>query len=257
MTDAEYREFLTYLFERYIRPRLAWVRRHYAHHMEDEFSYHFDRAVPSAWVLRFIERYCRDDGEVYRTFTAERLAEAVYTTRDSVAFSNRIADEGGYLDAFEAHAREIADGLMTIQLPDADKEAFREMGSLNPDIELRSLMYLAKSWIESYDRKLQDIGFRQQLRQIEDRLKKAADEFATLEKTKEQTLAEVPKRSRRWFKGLGQIGQGSALSIADMALAIGALHLPVSPETQSWGAIASVTTGIATVLSGVGDLRNE
>jgi hypothetical protein len=36
-----------------------------------------------------------------------------------------------------------------------------------------------------------------------------------------------------------------------------ATHLPVSPETQTWGAIASVATGIGTVLSGVGNLRNE
>ena len=68
---------------------------------------------------------------------------------------------------------------------------------------------------------------------------------------------EVPKKSRRWFKGVGQIAQGSALSIADVALAIGVLKLPVSAETQTWGAIASVSTGIGTVLNGVGDLRNE
>jgi hypothetical protein len=70
-------------------------------------------------------------------------------------------------------------------------------------------------------------------------------------------MKDRPKKSRRWFKGVGQIAQGSALSIADVALAIGVLHLPVSPETQSWGAIASVATGIGTILNGVGDLRNE
>lgn len=31
----------------------------------------------------------------------------------------------------------------------------------------------------------------------------------------------------------------------------------LSAETQTWGAIASVTTGIGTILNGVGDLRNE
>ena len=69
--------------------------------------------------------------------------------------------------------------------------------------------------------------------------------------------AETQKKSRRWFKGLGQIAQGSAFSIANVALAVGALKFPVSPETQTWGAVASVSTGVCTVLSGIGDLRNE
>jgi hypothetical protein len=71
------------------------------------------------------------------------------------------------------------------------------------------------------------------------------------------SINQMPKKSRRWFKGVGQIAQGSALSIADVALAIGVLKLPVSAETQTWGALASVTTGIGTVLNGLGDLRNE
>ncbi|HEY6250872.1 MAG TPA: hypothetical protein VI685_13005, partial [Candidatus Angelobacter sp.] len=65
------------------------------------------------------------------------------------------------------------------------------------------------------------------------------------------------KKSRRWFKGLGQIAQGASLSIANVALAVGILKFPVSPETQTWGAVASVATGVATVLSGIGDLRGE
>ena len=258
MTEAEYREFLSFLFERYVRPRIARVRHRYTRHMEDEFSYHLDRAVRSAQVLRFVESYCHDDEDAYRTFTVERLAGAVYYTRDSVEFSNRVADEGGFLDACESHAREIASGLAAIHLPDAEKEVLREMGSPNPEVELRSLVYLAKSWIQTSERQLGDVRFRQELRHVEERLKKAGDEFATVEKTeKERPSREVPKKSRRWFKGLGQIGQGAALSIANVALAIGTLHLPVSPETQTWGAIASVATGIGTVLSGVGELRNE
>jgi hypothetical protein len=73
----------------------------------------------------------------------------------------------------------------------------------------------------------------------------------------EDSSKKIPKKSRRWFKGLGQISQGAALSIANIGLAINVFKLPVSPETKTWGAIASVTTGIGTVLNGIGDLRNE
>jgi len=67
----------------------------------------------------------------------------------------------------------------------------------------------------------------------------------------------VPKKSRRRFKGVGQSAQRTALSIASVALAIDVLHLSVFAETQTQGAIASVATGIATVLNGIGDLPNK
>lgn len=67
-----------------------------------------------------------------------------------------------------------------------------------------------------------------------------------------------PERKQpRIFKGLGQIVQGAAMTVADVGLAVGAFHFPVSPETQSWGALASVTAGVGTVMNGVGDLRGE
>jgi hypothetical protein len=89
-------------------------------------------------------------------------------------------------------------------------------------------------------------------------LDRAEKEFEQLKKLEPERLTEkTSKKSRRWFKGLGQIGQGAALSIANVALAVGVIRFPVSPETQTWGALASVATGIGTVLNGVGDLRSE
>ncbi|HYV07306.1 MAG TPA: hypothetical protein VFB82_22110 [Blastocatellia bacterium] len=260
MTEAEYREFLSFLFERYVRPRLARVRDRHRHHFEDDFSYHLDQAVRSAQILRFIESYCSDAEDAYRTFRLERLKSAVSETRYSLEFSNRLVDEAGFLDACESHTREIADGLEANQLPGADKDVLREMGSINPEVELRSLVYRAKLLMERSDRQSREVGLRQELRYAEERLKEADAEFqrhVTAQGHGEETPEEVLKKSRRWFKGLGQISQGAALSIANVALAIGTLKLPVSPETQTWGAMASVATGIGTILSGIGDLRNE
>ncbi len=262
MTEAEYREFMSFLFERYIRPRLARVRSHHRHHFEDEFSYQLDRAVRSAQILRFVETSVQDDEDAYRTFTLERLSRAVSETRYSLEFSNRVADEAGFLEACESHPREIADGLAVDHLPEADKEVLRQIGSVNPEVELRSLVYRTKAWLEGRERQSRDLSLRHELRSVEERLEKADAEFgehveARKKESPEETSKKVPKKSRRWFKGLGQISQGAALSIANVGLAIGTLKLPVSPETQTWGAIASVTTGIGTVLSGIGDLRNE
>jgi hypothetical protein len=217
-----------------------------------------DQAVRSAQVFRFIETHCDDDQDAYTTFTIERLKHAVSETRYSVEFRNRVVGEAGFLDACESHTREIAAGLAPDHLPDADKDLLREIGSPNPEVELRALVYLAKSSLETSDRQFRDRGLKQELRDLEERLKTADAEFETHVNAKEEKPSqEIPKKPRRWFKALGQISQGAAISIANVALAIGALKFPVSPETQTWGAVASVATGIGTVLSGVGDLRNE
>jgi hypothetical protein len=229
--------------------------------MEDEFSYHLDRAVRSAQMLRFVENHFRDDEDVYRTFTGDSLVGAAFETRYSFEFSNRVADEAGFFDAFDAYAREIAAGLAAVDLPDADRDLLRDMGSPNPEVELRSLAHRAKSWLETDEMHFREVRILKRLQQVEKRLETETDEFKAYveskKKEQEVTSKQVGRKPRRWFKALGQIGQGAALSIADVAMAIGTLHLPVSPETRTWGAIASVTTGIGTVLSGVGDLRSE
>jgi hypothetical protein len=72
---------------------------------------------------------------------------------------------------------------------------------------------------------------------LEKRLQKAVEEFEPHNggKSKDVPQSEHPKKTRRWFKGLGQIGQGSALTIANVGVAASIFHLPVSPETQTWG----------------------
>jgi hypothetical protein len=245
MTETEYREFLGFLFERYVRPQLARVRSRHHHHVMDgdDFAYQLDRAVSSARIFRFIESHSGDDDDPYNTFTKERLSRAVAETSYSLHFSNRLIQEAGFLDACEFHAREIADGITSVRLPDVDIEVLREIGSLNPELEMRGLAYRAKAFLEQGAQSPGSRGLRQQLQRAEEELKGADEDTA--------------KKPRRWFKGVGQIAQGAALSIADVALVVGTLHLPVSPETKTWGALASVATGIGAICSGIGDLRNE
>jgi hypothetical protein len=256
MTDQEYSEFMSYLFERYVRPRLPRLRRRMFHHMEDEFHYHLDQAERSARLLRFIESYSDHDSEIYDTFTIGRLSRSVSETRHSLEFNNRILDEGGFFDAYESHEHQILSCLSADHVPSEDKDVLREIGSVDPDNELRALVYAVKDRVR--ERSHKELSVRDELKNCANRLEKAEKTFEALSKSKEpESNQNVPKKSRRWFKGVGQIAQGSALSIADVALAIGVLHLPVSSETQSWGAIASVATGIGTILNGVGDLRAE
>ncbi len=198
MTESEYSDFLTFLFERYVRPGIGRVRRRHKHHFEDEFPYHLGQAERSVQVFRFIESYCYDDGEIYSTFTTERLKRAISDTRYSLEFSNRVADEAGFLDAFEAHEREIASHLDASHLPVVDKEVLQEMGSVNADQELRSLVYFAKTYLERRERQSRELTVRQELRHIEELIKRAEAEFERdAERNKNEAALESPKKSRR------------------------------------------------------------
>lgn len=177
-TYGEYQEFLSFVFERYIRPRIARMRMHHIHRFEGGFPYQLSEAMRAAQLFRFAESYCHNDEDVYRTFTLERLSKAVSDTSTSLAFSHTLADEAGFLEACESHAEEIADGLAAAHLPKAEKELLKEMGSPNPEIELRSLIYRAKRRIERSGPQYGEAGLRQELRCAEKRLEQ---EDATME----------------------------------------------------------------------------
>ena len=138
-----------------------------------------------------------------------------------------------------------------------DQEVIRDTGSSDAEAELAELVYRARAYRNRAERMAQEVSPRQQLRHVAEQVARIQKEFEEFSASQTEQPPEPPKKSRPWFKGLGQIGQGAALSIANVALAVGVIQFPVSPETQPWGALASVATGIGTVLTGVGELRNE
>ena len=152
---------------------------------------------------------------------------------------------------------DILDGLRPDHLPVVDQEVIRETGSPDAEAELAELVYRARAYRNRAERMAQDVSPRQQLRHVAEQVARIQKEFEEFSSSQTAQPPEPPKKPRPWFKGLGLIGQGAALSIANVALAVGVIQFPVSLETQTWGALASVATGIGTVLTGVGELRNE
>ena len=244
MTEAEYRVFLSFLFERYVRPRLRKMRRTHGHFETEPYRSLVDQAVSAARVFRFNENDYYDD-DIYATFTAERIETAVSDSQNSTMWSYRSADEAGFLEAYRAHAREITAGLTVRHIPEADKQIVREIGSIAPDLEIEGLIVVARAELERRQRE----GLVLEVKEEDFRLVKEAVQKGTDEQT--------PKKKVRWFKGLGQVSTGAAFSLANLAMAFGALNVPVSAETQTWGAFASVITGLGTILSGIGELRGE
>ena len=254
MADDEYRAFLEYLFNEYIRDRIPRLRRYWDHRRGDRWAYEQERLRRALNLLRYIDSHCYNPDEVYRTFRIDRIRRLIDEVEDSVSFHNRIADEAGFLDCFDSHFDEILAGLGVEYFPEGELDILRETGSLNPRSDLQGIVYMLK--VRQKERRFssENVRVSRQLDAVKDRLALEEKEFSDVSEEQEK---DKPKKSRRWFKGLGQIGQGVALSIGNIALAIGGLDLPVSPETQTWGALVSATTGVGMVFTGFGELRGE
>jgi hypothetical protein len=253
MNEEEYKKFLEYLFNEYIRYRRPRIRRRF-HPFEwlHEWDWEWNRLTKAARVLRYIHRFCEDEDDIYHTFTRERIAQLPGEIHDGLRLHNRLAEEGGFLEAFDEHYDEIVDGLKLEYMPDVELDVLRDLGSEDPEAELTAMIHMVRSRRQRVLAMNREIRISQQLKQAEERLDQQRKELAEEEKV------EKPKRkSRRWFKGLGQIAQGSALSVANIGLAVGVFTFPVPAATATWGALVSSITGVGVVLNGIGDFRGE
>ncbi len=248
MTDEEYRKFLQWLYDEYVRNRRYHLRTFLERHGPPgdywEMMRHLCHAVRS---VRFMKAESENEFHTPSVFADSAMNEILQAIRHAASVNKDALDQSGILDALDAHLPQILEGLRAEHLPSYDVEILKDCGSRAPEAELSGLVGLAKVNLARPRSEPEDLESR--LRSVEERL-------LSLE---EQTDAPpIHGRSvRRWFKGMGQIGQGAALSIANVALAAGVIHFPVSPETQTWGAITSATTGVGMILGGIGDLRGE
>ena len=246
--SQDFDAFLEYLFETQIQPRLPLVRNRHRHHFEDEFELALGQLRWTNRVLTFIEQ---SGGDPYSTFKDEALANTIADASYGVRFHNRIAEESGLFDVLDDHYSEIAAGIEPRHLPPQEADTLRALGFSEVADHLPAILHM----IRNRASRPREGRISQTLGGLPERLEAAQQQHR--DSQKESRPSDLPRKSRRWFKGLGQVVQGSAMSIADIALAAGTLHLPVSPETRSWGTIASTTAGVGMILGGVGDIKGE
>lgn len=254
MNEDEYQAFLEHLFDTYIRDRLHRLDRYFDHpKMGHRWNYEHERLRRAMHIIRYIQAHCDSTDDIYSTFRDDRLRRTVDEVRDGVRFNTRLAEESGFLDAIDAYYTEIVEGMNIDCFPESEFDILRELGSENPKREIQANVHILKSR-QSKSRSCDQMSVSSQLSHAEETLSSAEKEMKTSD---DNDVKEKPKKSRRWFKGLGQIAQGAVLSLADIGLAAGALGFPVSPETKTWGTLVSSTTGVGMILTGVGELRGE
>jgi hypothetical protein len=182
-------------------------------------------------------------------------AEYVESVHRTLRISNDIAREIGMLEVLEEYGDLIIAGMEINDIPHHDIAALERLGEANPRGALLAafLKIKASGSIESDGRN--ELSVEERLEKLERILSEAHDNERSSKSRKHEADERRPKR--RWFKGLGKVAQGSALTLADVGLAAGVLVLPVDPATQTWGAIVSSVTGVGTALDGFGELRGE
>ena len=255
MSPEEYKQFLEYVFNEYIRTRIHRIRhRHFEGLFHHRYCCPMQMAEEASHLLRFIDTHCEHSDDIYEAFTLRRLARLAEEVQNTLKFNNDVARDSGFADALDAHFPEIVDGIMAEYMPEAEQEILSQLGSTNPKADIQGMVSVVKSHKELWARRSNDMRFSGQLEHIEERIGRAEKEFREAANAKEPPKE---KKSHRWFKGLGHILQGAVLSIADIGLAAGCWTFPVSPETQTWGTLVSATTGVGMVLIGAGEWKGE
>jgi len=260
LSDDEYEAFVRYLFEEHVRPRLPLIRRRFrGPHFEDEFTWAFDQLRDADRVVNFINATSSFEDPPYEMLTPQGLARTIAKAESGVRFHNRMAGESGVSDALDSHFEALASGLRQDSLPPQEAEALRSLGFDDVAEHINGIVYAVRTTAQDRGYGTNEVPVSRRLTEVEERLDRAEEEHRGMaqESEERQSSSEPRRKSRRWFKGLGQIIQGAAMSLANIALAAGMLPLPVSPETRTWGSLASATAGIGTLLNGIGDLRGE
>jgi hypothetical protein len=218
ITRKEYEELMTYLFQEKIRR--AGLHRRFLHRLElhDHFGYLIDEMS---------EGYLRHARTPHRQTDLKIERDYVRSVQHALSESTQIAEEVGMLDVLEDYELLIRQGMEFRDMPQEDSETLRMLGETDPRGALLAAFHKEKSRAsffppsERYNDEPRTPA--SSLRRGEERIRNTGDrldEHIKLQEASDEHISDEKVRpSRRWFKGLGKIAQGSALTMADVCLA--------------------------------------
>lgn len=259
----EYEVYMAGLWEAHA-PRVRARSCRYYHRFENMFSYELCELAEVWRVVRAL-----DSGINFKAFTDEFLRGVMVATESAVRRSSEVLHEVGLLSLLDHQYDLMAERLRISDLPAQELPVLDAHGFDIVKSDLLRVVYRVRHTADPRCRR--EITPSRAFSQAQESLQEAQEIFAQNRADLQEhavALAKVvsgrdrqpkpPERKEpRVFKGLSQLVQGAAMTLADVGLAVGAFPFPVSPETQSWGALASVTVGVGSVMSGIGDLRGE
>ncbi len=252
----DYEEFIKYVFYEHIQKSLTNVQERWHLHFEHEFEHRLLRLTRATRALRFIKDYAENDEDINRSFTLEMVKETIRSVRYGVQMNNELVVDTGIADVIQDYFGEIVDGMSVDHFPKEDFEVLQQAGSSDSRREIIALVYLIKSRKEQLIRESRQVRFSQTLGEVAQRVERIENTFPQEPPNPNQSNKK-PAVKRATFKGIGSIAQGALMTMTNITLAAGLWSVPLPPETTSLGAVVSATTGIGTILTGIGELRGE
>lgn len=186
MDREEYKKFMTYLFREYVSGRNSqWWKR--IHPMERfELTWEWQKLRTAIHTIRYINRFCDDEEDIYKTFTPERIERLPREVLNGLRANRNMSDLAGFLDALDAHYEEVIEGMTYEDMPPQELEVLRALGSEDPETELRALIHIVKSRrraTRDYD---QELHLSKRLKDIEDKLESQCKNLEELKESAEQ-----------------------------------------------------------------------
>lgn len=259
MTRDEFHKFLDYVYNEHLRDRIHCIRRYW----DDKSTcppcgYELRDLKRALHLIEYIRTHCDNENDIYTTFQTDALRRAVQNIKEGIRWNNKLAEDIGLLDALDIYFTELVLGLDIKDFPEEEYRMLKDFGFHNPKTDVEGLICLMKiRYSQKTSWKNEKFSVSHELEMAEKILSLALEKEFKWPTSDEAPKHGVQERTRRWFKGVGKIGQGAAMSILDICMGADLLSFPVSSETKTWGTLVSATAGIGMVLNGIGELRNE
>lgn len=254
-------EYLRYDFERRGRRR---------HHPLDDGFYEFyeslHRLRRANEVLEFLAKSGRDP---YGTI--QDLGDVLSDAEQGLRYAKQTLDDTGFLDLLDEHLDTVMRGVEADELPDDEAAVLESLGFHQLAQVVRAEVDLTIAEWNAGSAKGHDVAREFRQAPVSRSFDTAIERVSVYRSEYQAYVRESadgggadqtpersePRKGRRWWKGLGQIVEGAALSVANAGMAVGAFKFPVSPEVQTYGAVVSVAGGVGKVMNGIGDLWGE
>lgn len=236
MTDEEYREYLSALARRYVRP--LWGRR--MHPEGDELHYAIEKLSSTARFARAVSERCEN----------AELVNALGKELDDW-FVDHVIEEmrrSGVLSALDETPDITFGELRRNVIPEEDVRLLREAGVSDAEAEITILIHYARK----------RLGHREAIpsaavEKARAELKNAAERIAELSDKSNGNRAEQKKK--KLFNGIGKILAGTVTAAGNLLLVTGTIIAP-NPAT-AYGVIGSSAIAVGSICQGIGDLRGE
>lgn len=269
--DTEFEAYLRYVYERDVAPGVQRHRltRRPRFEFDYEFEYPLNRLARANSVLRLLE----GTPDIYEVIRPAALTQTLRDVSDGARAHSSLADELGFSEVLDSDLVTIARRMTPEMLPPGEEELLRQLGFPDIAAALPMIVYEARHHAEDTPTQSREVPPSRAMANVSERLGPAISDHERLEQL-EQELTDLrrsaqesreevgrlrneidaQKKPRRWWSAVRKIVQGTATSLADIAVAVG-VGTTVAPP--AWLTLVSVVSGVSTLTEAADDLRRQ